>query len=292
MTGTASDKITDLIFRGLINGLRTLPYERRVAAMGAIMRRGIAPLAQYRKRCATQLAWVYPDMSQDDINRIADQVADNSGRTLIELYSTAEFSARMAQTPIDGPGLPAIIEARENGRPVLFVTGHFGNHEAPRHALLARGFDIGGLYRPMKNPYFNEHYARTMTDVGGPVFAQGRKGIVGFSKHLARGGMATLLFDVWYGQGKLIDFMGKPAPTSLSSAELALRYNALMVPYFGTRQPDGLSFNVEIESPIPHSDPLTMMQEATRRLESRITANPGQWFWTHRRWKPERRPKG
>ena len=59
----------------------------------------------------------------------------------------------------------------------------------------------------------------------------------------------------------------------------------LLVPYFGIRQPDGLSFDVVVESPIPHSDPLTMMTDATKRLEARIADHPEQWFWVHRRWK-------
>ena len=54
---------------------------------------------------------------------------------------------------------------------------------------------------------------------------------------------------------------------------------------WGTRQPDGLSFDVALEEPIPHGDPVAMIKEATRRLEARVRARPGQWFWVHRRWK-------
>lgn len=287
--GTLTDRLTDGVFRALLAGLGTLPYERRVAAMGALMARGIGPLAGWQRRARRQIAWINPGWTPRKVRATARASADNAGRTLMELYSPRDFPARMAQTPITGPGLPLIEEARQAGRPVLFVTGHFGNHEAPRHALLARGFEIGGLYRPMKNPFFNDHYARTMTDHGGPVFAQGRKGTIGFARHLGAGGMATLLFDVWVGEGEPIPFLGQPAPTSLASADMALRAGALMVPYFGTRRADGVSFDIEIEAPIPHSDPLTMMGAATARLEARIRAHPGQWFWTHRRWKPERR---
>jgi KDO2-lipid IV(A) lauroyltransferase len=51
------------------------------------------------------------------------------------------------------------------------------------------------------------------------------------------------------------------------------------------RNPDSESFRVEIGVPIDHSDPLTMTQEATKSLEDRITKDPGNWFWIHRRWK-------
>ena len=52
-----------------------------------------------------------------------------------------------------------------------------------------------------------------------------------------------------------------------------------------TREADGLSFRIELESPIPHSTPLQMTTDLTRSLEVRVTADPGQWFWIHKRWK-------
>lgn len=284
--GSLSHRISDRIFRGMLAGMRRLPYDRRIALMGQVVARAIGPLAGYHRRSLDHLAQAFPDLPAQDRATIARRALNNTGRTIMELYSGADFTDHVASLPITGPGLDAIHDARGTGRGVVFVTGHFGNHEAARHALVARGFDIGGLYRPMKNPYFNDHYARTMTSVSGPVFAQGRKGTIGFIRHIAQGGMATLLFDVWAGEGCEISFMGRPAATALSAADIALRNDALLVPYFATRRADGLSFDIEIEAPIPASDALTMMQEATKRLEQRIHAHPDQYFWPHRRWKP------
>jgi KDO2-lipid IV(A) lauroyltransferase len=168
---------------------------------------------------------------------------------------------------------------------VLFVTGHFGNHEVPRHALTRLGYRIGGLYREMGNEFVNSHYAATMASVSGPVFAKGRKGTLGFVRHLAGGEMATILFDLHDRDGVAIPFLGRPALTATTAADLALRYDALLLPYWGVRQPDGLGFDVVLEKPIPHGRPIAMMEEATRRLETHVRAHPGQWFWVHRRWK-------
>ena len=167
------------------------------------------------------------------------------------------------------------------------MTGHYGNFEAPRAALVARGWQIGGLYRPMANPYFNAHYAANMHALSGPVFPQGPRGTLGLIKHIRTGGMGVLLFDIYSGKGEMIDFMGRTAPTLTSAAEIALKTGALMVPFFGIRQPDGQSFRAVFEAPIAHSTPLEMMVEMTLRLEARITEDPSQWFWIHRRWKPD-----
>ncbi|MCO4848313.1 MAG: lysophospholipid acyltransferase family protein [Yoonia sp.] len=283
--GSAADWLVDRALRGLIGTALRLPYARRVPFMGAALRRAIGPIAGYRRRAEANLAMIYPDMPVDVRRQTADGVCDNFGRTLIENYSWAEFGHRLAATTPTGDGLGAVAQAKADGRPVIFVTGHFGNHEAPRHILTRMGYNIGGLYRPMTNAYFNAHYAPTMTAWGGPVFEQGRRGTMGFARHLKSGGMGTLLFDVANKKGLPITFMGKPANTATSAADLAIKLDALVVPYFGTRRADGLTFDVDVQSPIAHAAPAQMMQTMTDRLTDKVTDHPDQWFWVHRRWK-------
>ncbi|ARO15204.1 Kdo2-lipid IVA lauroyltransferase [Ketogulonicigenium robustum] len=283
--GTFADLATDRTLRALLALARALPYARRVAMMGWITRHIIGPLAGYRKRALVNLAMIYPEMPPERRREIADTVLDNMGRTLIENYSSGALDKQLQSTQITGEGLAALAEAKAAGRPVLFLTAHFSNYEVPRHILHRMGYTIGGIYRPMRNPYFNSHYVQTMEGVSGPVFPQGRRGTMGFVRHLRAGGMATLLFDVHDLNGTQISFLGQPALTSLSAAEMALKFDALLIPYFATRTPDGLNFTAVLEAPIPHSDPVTMMTMATKRLEARIAATPGQWFWVHRRWK-------
>lgn len=283
---TYTDLLTNGAFRTALAGLRLLPYRQRLGAMDALVRRVIAPRAGYAQRARDHLQLVFPEWDAARRDAVADASLGNLGRTLIELYSGPALSRRMARTQIQGAGWPIIEAALRDKQPVLFVTGHFGNHDATRHALVARGFQIGGLYRPMTNPFFNRHYARTMTDLSGPVFAQGGAGTMGFVRHLRGGGMATLLFDVWSAEGVPLPFLGHPAATSLAAAEIAKRTGALMVPYFATRQSDGVGFDLTIEAPIQDAAPDEMMVEATQRLEARILAHPDQYFWVHRRWKP------
>lgn len=284
----AADWLIDRLLRLYIGALKLLPYPARVRLSGFLMAHVIGPLAGYRRRAESQLRFIYPDISRAESRRIARAVLDNMGRTFIENYSTADFLARQAASEIEGDGLAALEEARATGRPVILATGHFGNYEAPRAALVGRGFQVGGLYRPARNRFFEEHYKRTMMAFGGPIFAQGRRGTTGFVRHLRAGGVLVLLFDQHVGRGVPLPFLGKPAKTALSAAELALRYDALLIPFYGIRQPDGLSFRLVLEAPVPHSDAETMTRQLNASLEARISRNPGQWLWVHRRWKPER----
>lgn len=275
----------NLFARTLIGMALMLPYESRVRFFGGMMARIVAPLFGYTRRAKAHLAQVWPDLSISERRRIARSCCDNFGRTLIENYSGFEIQKRADRARIVGNGLSALDSARKKGQPVIFVSGHFGNYEVPRRALTKRGFTIGGLYRPMTNQYFNTHYEQTMKGVSGPVFAQDTQGLLGFVRMLRSGGMATILFDVRASKFPDLSFVGLQAPTSTAAAELSLRFNALLVPYFGRRLENGLDFEVIIADPIEMSDPLTMMQAATDLLSELAKTYPEQYFWVHRRWR-------
>ncbi len=283
--GTTADWIANKALHALLGVAMQKPYAKRVPFMGSAVAKAIGPLAGYSRRARNNLSMIYPEMSQVEKNSIATAACDNFGRTLIENYSYSDFAEHLIDTPAGGQGLEALDKAKIDKIPVLFVTGHFGNHEAARQVLTRMGHTIGGVFRPMANPYFNEHYAKTMTNWGGPVFPQGRQGTIGFVRHIRSGGMGTLLFDVNSDTGQPIKFLGKEARTALSAAEIALKFKATVIPYFSVRKSDGLNFDIHIEAPIELTDPVTMTEQMNRRLEARIEKDPEQWFWVHRRWK-------
>lgn len=285
---TWGDWIVDRIARSVIAGLLLLPHPTRVAAMGWIARNVVGPLTGFTRRARANLAYIWPDMPEQDRRRIAHKVLDNAGRVIIENYATEDQLARAATWNTHGPGLDAAHAALAEGRPILFVSGHFGNYQAARAAMNVRGFSLGGLYRPLNNGYFNDHYVRTVEAVGGPAFARGRRGLASFMRHVKDGGHGALLIDQYYGDGVVVDFLGKPAPTAQSVGEIALKYNALVIPIYARRLDNGIDFDVLLEAPVPHTDAQTMTQALMDSLGAQVRERPGQWFWVHRRWKPDR----
>ena len=281
----AGHYLTNAFIVGLIRLALVLPYKTRIAFVGWVVQHVIGPVAGYRARALDNLAMIWPQMPQERRAEIASKCLNNVGRSFIENYSARDFPKRMAKNTPTGAGVAALEKAAEQGKPVILVTGHYGNYEAMRACLVARGYDIGGLYRNMKNPYFNAHYVQTMEAFGGPVFPQGRRGTAGFVRHLKEGGQLVLLFDQHVFGAPALDFLGQPANTALSAAELALRYDALLIPFYGIRQADGVSFDTVLEAPVPHSDAATMTQALNDSLTARVKADPEQWFWVHRRWR-------
>lgn len=277
--------LQDRFLRGLIGGLMCLPYRWRVPLCGWAVSHVVAPVAGYRRRIRDNLAHVLPDLPKAEVERIVRNVADNVGRTVIEIYSGAEFVAHAVSHPLTGEGVAALEAAHAAGRPVILVTGHFGNYDASRAALIARGYRVGALYMPMANPFFNDHYERAIGSIGRPLFPRGKKGLAEMVRHLRSGGMLGMVIDQNMGHGAPLRFFGKTALTALSAAELALKYDALLVPIYGIRGPDGLSFTILVEEPIPPGPPETMTQALNDSLEALVRQHLDQWFWIHRRWK-------
>ena len=79
--------------------------------------------------------------------------------------------------------------------------------------------------------------------------------------------------------------MGEPALTALSAAELALKFDALVVPVYGIRRPD-LGFDLIVGQEIPKGNAEEMTQALNDDLEAQVRAHPEQWIWMHRRWRP------
>ncbi|PWK60448.1 lysophospholipid acyltransferase family protein [Roseicyclus mahoneyensis] len=281
------DWTVDRCARGLLWAAFRLPYARRVPMMGAVFR-ALGGITGFRTRAEEQLAYIHPEMRADERRRIADAVLDNFGRVLIENYSTTDQLEWAKCWQPRGPGLETCEQARRAGRAILFVSGHFGNYQAARAAMNVRGYQMGGLYRLMNNPYANAHYVASVEGVGGRAFPRDRRGLAGFVRVLRDGGQGAILIDQYFSGGEPLDFLGKPAPTVLSAGELALKYDALLVPIYAERQDNGLDFDVTIETPIPHTDARTMTQALNDSLGARVRARPDQWFWVHRRWKPLR----
>lgn len=280
---TSNLAIVAIIKTGLL-----LPYHLRVPLVGRLVQHLVGPIAGYRRRALINLEMVWPDLPLSERKAIAAKCLNNVGRTFIENYSSRAFPARFKDAQIQGAGFKALQDAADRKQPVILVTGHYGNYEAVRAALVAKGFDVGGLYRNMHNPYFNAHYVRTMEAFGGPVFAQGRTGTTGFVRHLRQGGQLVLLFDQHINRAPVFDFLGHPAKTATSAADLALRYNALLIPFYGIRQENGLDFDIWLEKPIAHASPEEMTQKLNDNLAERIKQDPTQWFWVHRRWRADK----
>lgn len=280
-----ADRVFSTVIIFLFKGLDLMPYQSRVRFGGWLLQYILAPLLGYRKRILTHLKFVYPDMKQEEAKVLARKISNNVGRSFVEISSPDGLMQRAAQAPLTGAGVDVLERAQESGQPVILVSGHFGNYDAVRYAMLNKGYRVGGLYRNMKFQKFNDFYVSRISKLGGTLFPRERSGMAKMIKYLRQGNVLALLPDQHMKSGVPLDFLGKPAYTALSAAEMALKYDAVLLPVYGVRQADGLSFEIQVEAPIQISDAVTMSQQLNDSLSAMVHKHKEQWFWVHKRWK-------
>ncbi len=280
-----SDYLVYLSLRSLLMGMKLIPYKSRVGISGKTMEKLIAPLTDMNQRVHQNLNLIFPDMSSESREKITRGVLNNFGRLFCENYSGKEFTNRAHFYYTSGPGFEELDKAHKKKQPVFLVSGHFGNFEAVRAYLTMKGYLVSGVYQPMRNRFFNEHYVKNIKKKGAPLFSTKGKGTLEMIRHLKKGGIVSLLNDQYAYQGEEVEFLGVPTKTRLGVGQLAIRYNALVIPCYGIRKEDGLNFEIVLESSIPLSDPKTVTQELSHSLESMVLNYPEQWYWIHRRWK-------
>ena len=230
------------------------------------------------------LQLIFPNLSVVQAELLSQQISRNIGITVTELFSPDEFVAKNSEYNLGGSGFEALLSAHAQDRPSIVVSGHFGNYDVVRSNLIRHGLAVGGLYRRMNNPYFHELYVRSISKIGDRLFERGTPGLKQMLIFLKGGGTLAVLIDQRMSAGTNLDFMGQPAYTALSIAELALKLDALVVPAYAVRQAD-LSYQITFEDPILHSTPEQMTQALNDSLSRQVRAHPEQWFWIHRRWK-------
>ena len=211
----------------------------------------VGPLAGLRARVRRNLDLVAPDLPKAERERWRGRFPATWRAPWPRSSPAANSSRGPPGQQVEGTGLAALHQAHAKGQPVILVTGHLGNYDAARALLLAQGFNVAGFYMPMRNPAFNARYVAAISRIGTPVFARGRDGLAAMLRFLRKGGMVGLVADHYMAHGELLDFMGQPARTALSAAEMALKYNALLVPVYGIRQPDGLKLSRPDRRPDP-----------------------------------------
>ncbi|MDR2172273.1 MAG: lysophospholipid acyltransferase family protein [Planctomycetaceae bacterium] len=195
-------------------------------------------------------------------------------------------------------GVNPLMSVLNQVRPVIIVTGHFGNFEIGGFTLGVLTYPSHTVARPLDNRYLNA-YIKKFRESTGQFLIPKNGGSDEIIKVLSENGLMALLVDQAAGQkGYMVDFFGKPASTFKAIGLLALKYNAPIVVCYSLRRInkegnfEPLKFDIHISSIL---DPLKLPQNIknvkdvtqwfTKKLEEAIKKNPEQYWWIHRRWK-------
>jgi KDO2-lipid IV(A) lauroyltransferase len=186
-----------------------------------------------------------------------------------------------------------LLDQLLSGRPLMFVTGHFGNWELGGFILGALGFKTYAIARTLDNPYVDWFLRVKFREKTGQQILSKDDDFERIQKVLADRGVLATLADQDAGQrGLFVDFFGRPASTHKAVALLSLQYEVPLVVIGTTKLGEPMQYAVLVEDVILPED-YAAKPDAVRQITQRYTAAlerlvrryPEQYFWLHRRWK-------
>ena len=187
-------------------------------------------------------------------------------------------------------GWERVEAARIARRPILVLTGHCGNWELLAAALNAHGLGMAVVARQLDDPGLQEMLLALRARFGTRTIVRGTPGAARLLLSSLRSGSALgmLIDQDTRVDGVFVPFFGRPAYTPVGAAELALRFDAVVLPTFIERLDDGThraEIGPELALPL---DATAATAAMTAAIEAQIRRVPEQWVWLHRRWR--RRP--
>ena len=213
---------------------------------------------------------------------------NNYGRVFSEYMFIKNYRNNLFDTHITIRGLEILREIKKNNKPVIFISGHFSNFELMAMALEKHEIKLAAIYRPLNNFFLNFLMEKIRKDH--ICKYQIKKGLGGIREiiRLNQNGFSTaLMIDQRVSQGIKANFFNQQAFTTTIPAQLVKKYNFPAVPLFIERY-ENIKFKITIQKPIYFSKSNTE-KEITEKLnsliEKMILFKPGQWIWSHNRWK-------
>jgi len=187
----------------------------------------------------------------------------------------------------------ANTERLQPPRRIVAAIGHFGNFELyARFHQFAPGYQCATTYRALKHPAFNQLFQELRERSGCLYFERRTDGPL-LRTAMARPGIILGLLADQSTPGLRGPFFGLDCSTTLAPAVFALRYHCELYTAFCFRV--GLArWRIELSEEVPTHEygrprpSEDIMGDVNRSFEAAVRRDPANWFWVHRRWKPDK----
>jgi len=292
------DRAVYVVFRLVAVVLHTFPIQAHVnfaKLVGTLMFRFDR---KHRDRAMANLKRAFPDKSKAELEGIAQR----SMVGLVMFFNEVMFTTRLVRIDTwtryielhEFRDVLQLLTQRDRG--LIMLTAHYGNFEILGYLLATLGFPTASVARPLDNKYVSDYVFGVRAKMGQRMII--KKGATEeVIEELDRHGAVGFVADQNAGsKGIFVDFFGRKASTYKSIGLVAMEYEVPIVVGYARRVKDQFKFQVGAQDIIwpddwkTQDDPLRYItQRYTKALEDAIRADPGQYWWVHRRWKT--RPK-
>ncbi|MHC4600477.1 MAG: lysophospholipid acyltransferase family protein [Planctomycetota bacterium] len=290
------DRLSFLVFRAFRFAANLLPWSFAYTAGDMVALAWWAVDQPHRRLALENLGIAFPDWEPGRRRRAAFLNFRNLCRVLVETLRYEKLTPENWRDRVDLVHGEHFEKASALGRGVVAVSGHTGNWEW----LSAHAFRYGRVNivaREIHNERMDREIRERREKAGVHQIYPTRRSPREILKVLRAGETVCFLVDqsAKGEEGVSVPFFGRPAPTHVGPAVIALRADAPVLPVFTRRTPDN-------RVQIVYQEPLTLVRTGdrqrdveentaliTRQVEAFVRDHPDQWFWVHDRWRIGRR---
>ncbi|KJJ83805.1 lipid A biosynthesis acyltransferase [Candidatus Omnitrophus magneticus] len=256
-------------------------------------------IKKYRLTTIENLNNIFPDTIEKNIET-SRKVFINIAKNGAEWIKTRQLPPEKIQRLVsEVSGLKYLDSALALKRGAIVLAGHIGNWELLPMYIWLKGYRGSAIARRL---YFYK-YDKLINGIRtrfSRYMLYRDESPKKFIQVLKRGEILGILADqdMDSTSGVFVDFLSKPAYTSIAPAKLAIATGAPIVPAFMIRKKND-TYKLIIEKPIfadvqdrSDEEVTRLTQEWSRVVEKCILEFPEQWVWMHKRWKtkvPEER---
>jgi len=245
-----------------------------------------------KERTIANIKRAFPTLDTLNEQKHLEEMWCNIGRTFSEYVYLKNFREDSGHIILEG--MEILDQIKSTKKPTVFISGHFANFELMAMELDRNNLNIAAIYRPLNNIFLNplmEFWRKKyICNFQIPKKIPGKEGngTKALLKAVHNKNNIAVMVDQAITQGTKINFFNEPAFTTSIPSQLALKYNYQIVP-ISIKRLDKYYFKMKILNPIPidpnNDNEQTIGVKINQEMEKIILANPGQWIWTHNRWK-------
>jgi len=248
----------------------------------------IGPFFRSKKIVNSNIKKAFPSINSSEIQKISNSMWRNYGKIFAEFMFMKDFRFGQLAKRIQIEGQEVLDEIKLSNKQAVFISGHFSNFELMAMHLEKSNINLSTIYRPLNNIFLNGIMERIRTKY--ICKNQIKKGVGGLKKliKLKKNNFSTaLMIDQRVSEGILSNFFNEDALTTTIPAQLIKKFNIPVIPVYIERL-EGLTFKIKINKPLYFSADASIeniTEELNKILEKMIIKNPGEWIWSHNRWK-------
>lgn len=187
-----------------------------------------------------------------------------------------------------------VVDALLRDRPVITISGHFGNWEMAGYVFGIFGVPSYSVARTLDNRFLDRFLRRFRERTGQHVIPK-KGGYDQIVEVLQGNRMLSFLADQDAGsRGLFVEFFGRPASTHKAIALMALEHRCPILVGYAKRTGEQFHYEVGCVGGIDPEkldgvagDVQAVTQRFTTLLEQVIRLAPEQYLWLHRRWKSQ-----